>query len=160
MVHDNFINYSSYTLQDYSQHFGKYGRFQIQILIAICFIVTLNESFGLSYVFTAGHVNYRCQIPACESNFIGDYNPSWINIAIPVEDDKPKSCVRYKFLNLTNDNKCNEVNFDQNIEEDCDKIFFEDYEKTIANDVYIRNMIYSRLKQSNINQFSICFSLI
>lgn len=140
MANDDFVNYSSYTLQDFSKHFEKYGRFQIQILLAICLLVTINESFGLSYVFTAGHVNYRCQIPVCESNLTGDYNPNWINIAIPFEDGKPKSCVRYKYLNATDNNQCDAVNFDRNIEENCDKIFFDDYERTIANEVCIMYM--------------------
>lgn len=137
----NGVSQKSYTLDDFAQHFGKFGRYQIFLVSAIGLLIAISEAYSVSYVFTAGNVKYRCQIPECDDGFTGDFEPEWLKNAVPFSDNKPESCVMFKYVNKTEvnseDDVCSVDHFDQNYEEDCVNMFYEDYETTITNEVYL-----------------------
>lgn len=142
------IEPSSYTLDDILRQIGKFGTYQIFVYFFICLGLLMSSAFALSYVFTVGEVNYRCPIPECESpNSDGDwsdleYNPSWLENAIPFEKSLPKKCVRYLYIrNTTISDACAAENFDTNVQVDCFEAVFDDYESTIVNEVSSKNFI-------------------
>lgn len=133
---------SSYALDDILRQIGKFGLYQLFVYFFICLGIILSSSYALSFVFTVGEVNYRCQIPECDNVKIGGdwsdikYNPSWLSKAVPFEKDKPKPCVRYAFkINNTNVDSCASENFDKSVEVICTDVIFDDYENTIVNEV-------------------------
>lgn len=124
-----------FTLDDYLRSLGKFGRYQIFIFVSVCLLIIFAGSYPINFIFTAANVNYRCQIPECgETQIFGNYMPEWLDHAVPFEDGKPNPCLRYKFINKTND-FCTFENFDRDQVMNCEDIFFDDYEKTIATEV-------------------------
>ncbi|XP_039755248.1 organic cation transporter protein-like [Pararge aegeria] len=74
---------------------GQFGWFQIRNIllvaypIAICGLMT-------EYIFSAAATPHRCRIPECgEYEKSHEFNPEWINNAIPETDSGFASCERY-----------------------------------------------------------------
>ncbi|XP_026480787.1 organic cation transporter protein-like isoform X1 [Ctenocephalides felis] len=87
---------------------GQFGKFQLINYLFICLPILFSAIFTLSYVFTAGQVEYRCLVPECEqvtfqnrSSFLiadeGKFEPSWIQNVLPFDaGGKVSQCTRYK----------------------------------------------------------------
>ncbi|KAK4883425.1 hypothetical protein RN001_006744 [Aquatica leii] len=107
-------------------HFGKYQRFVVA-LFSIAIII--NSAAFITFVFTTKDLNYRCQVPYCEKT--PEYNPSWLQNAILITEDRPAKCERFAHLNTTG---CNYSSFNRSIVEICDDYVYETKEITIVQD--------------------------
>ncbi|CAG9766667.1 unnamed protein product [Ceutorhynchus assimilis] len=125
------------------EELGELGRYQIIMYLLVCFPVLFAAANSLSYVFTAGVIDYRCFIPECESPE-DNYNVSWINWAIPKDRDNDqvigfKSDICYKYaINRTawaaNNETCQEQFFDKTRLVKCTEWIFSEAESTIVNE--------------------------
>ncbi|XP_055594289.1 solute carrier family 22 member 3 [Uranotaenia lowii] len=115
---------------------GQFGRFQIRQYVFMVIPIVFNAFFTLSYVFTAGNLNYRCEIPGCDTSPSAGFHPSWLNETVPFKNDMPERCER--FLPIGNSSideiQCDAENFDTNQIIECDKFIYEDDETTIVRD--------------------------
>lgn len=138
-----------YSLDDILRVIGRFGRYQICVFLLICLGTGYANIFTLNFVFTAGEIKHRCRISECESSNAGDYEyqPNWLESAVPFENDLPKSCIRYAFQNNTGNECTSSGNFDRSIENECSKWIYDDYENTI-----VKEVCYNKL---NIHQFII-----
>lgn len=69
---------------------------------------------------------FRCKVPECEQ-FPTEFQPTWLNYAIPFDDKNPKNCERFQYINLTarSIEECSTEQFDQNIIEGCDEFVYK-----------------------------------
>ncbi|XP_017768025.1 PREDICTED: organic cation transporter protein [Nicrophorus vespilloides] len=119
-------------LDDVLEELGELGRFQITTYLLICLPVLFSGGNSLSYVFTAGSPDYRCQIPDCENKVNPKYEEPWLQIAIPNmyktnTSYKAAMCTRFKHVG----NGCEVENFQTDTEERCQDLVFDD-ERTIV----------------------------
>lgn len=93
---------------------------------------------------------YRCRIPECDSNNTNEieYTPLWISNAVPVKNNKPSFCKRYKpNINDTEkvilENECPSILFTKKeITCNTSELVFPNKHTTIANDVSNFNHSY------------------
>ncbi|KAJ6636137.1 Solute carrier family 22 member 5 [Pseudolycoriella hygida] len=120
----------------------EFGKFQIFVYILSCVIISLTAAVGLSYIFTAGQVDYRCRIPECD-NGTSDFNADWWNFTIPEVNGRPATCARYGTLNISQyDDEnvmiepiCSADYFNQSVEDTCTSDFiYRNDELTILNE--------------------------
>lgn len=114
---------------------GSFGRYQIQNYLIFTLPIIFNGIFTLSYVFTAGDLNYRCQIPECENTSNTVYNPFWLYNAVPYVDGDPEKCYRYQNLATNVSLPIEFCPFERSNEVKCNQFIYEDEERTIVNDV-------------------------
>ncbi|KAJ8943341.1 hypothetical protein NQ318_000556 [Aromia moschata] len=69
---------------------GDFGRYQIFVFGLVCIAVVLHSAVHVAYVFTAMDLDYRCEIPGCDSA-TPEYEPSWLINAVPYSGSTPKS---------------------------------------------------------------------
>ncbi|XP_069690607.1 solute carrier family 22 member 4-like isoform X2 [Periplaneta americana] len=131
----------SMDLDEILDELGHFGKFQLISFLLISFPIIFSATFALSYIFTAGDLNYRCHIPECEG-MDTTFDTEWLRNAVPFQQDStdvPSRCLRFAFLkekalgfseNKTlqgyNDSVCTEKYFDRNTTVKCDKWVYEE----------------------------------
>lgn len=117
---------------------GRFGRFQMRQYALMILPIIFNALFTLSYVFTAGNLNYRCVIPGCDdASQSAPYNPAWLNNTVPFKDGMPVQCER--FVPISNESLerqyCDAIgSFNTSITVECSDFIYEDEEVTIVRD--------------------------
>lgn len=133
----------SWSLDDLLKEIGRFGRYQIIIYTLISIPVLIAGANSVSFVFTAGDVNYRCHIPECEELSNSSYNTSWIDNAIPSKNKIRQKCLRFEYLKnaTSNFDSCDVNSFNTQHEIECNEFVYETDEKTLATRVNIdRNL--------------------
>lgn len=104
------------------------------------FVVAKNDyqnssSVPLCFVFS-------CKVPGCDDNFHAEYEPSWLENAVPYKDSVPRKCQRYiRHHNATTnalfraDYNCSSGTFDRSQIEECHEWIFASKENTIVKEV-------------------------
>ncbi|EDS45427.1 organic cation transporter [Culex quinquefasciatus] len=117
---------------------GQFGRFQIK-QYGLMVIPVIFHAMALSYVFTAGRLNYRCEIPGCEDVQHPTYLPAWISNSVPFINGAPSRCERYELSSNPAQDKlsCDAADFDADAVIRCDSFIYEDDEVTIAREFNI-----------------------
>ncbi|PNF42889.1 hypothetical protein B7P43_G12899 [Cryptotermes secundus] len=125
---------------------GHFGKFQAINYLLVGFAILLSAAFSLSYVFTAGDLEYRCRIPECEGEE-DLFRPDWLQNAVPFEESdyqaRPVRCLRFAPRNIStflaeiytyNDSACPSGMFDRNNEIQCQSWLYNGEEITIVNE--------------------------
>ncbi|PSN47341.1 hypothetical protein C0J52_20014 [Blattella germanica] len=103
----------SMDLDEILDELGLFGRFQSITFLLISFPIIFSAIFALSYVFTAGDLNYRCRIPECDFNETS-FRPQWLKNAVPFTSregsETPSRCLRYRYLRDTIDDMYEDAN--------------------------------------------------
>ncbi|KAK5650491.1 hypothetical protein RI129_001520 [Pyrocoelia pectoralis] len=110
---------------------GGFGKFQRVVVLLILIAASTINIPALVWVFETKEVNYRCELPGCESN-PPQYKSSWWSDAIPSVDNTPSKCEKYK--RLVNNNQITSCEFDRNVTEHCDAYVYETDEISIVQD--------------------------
>ncbi|XP_055372540.1 solute carrier family 22 member 4 [Condylostylus longicornis] len=123
---------------------GEFGRYQKTNYFLICLPVMFAAANSLSYVFTAGNINYRCFIPECDNLIDSNvYDVDWMENAVPGYKDSdgyfiPDSCSRFKIkdnkTNTQNHTTCPSDWFLINDVETCNQWIYDPNESTILNE--------------------------
>ncbi|KAK9498871.1 hypothetical protein O3M35_003426 [Rhynocoris fuscipes] len=117
---------------------GNFGKYQIYIffLLLLCGIYT--TFFSISFVFTAGDLDYRCYIEQCDNKTQLDKD-IWLHYAVPFRNDRPEKCHRFQPINTTfiEENileSCTATLFSRNNTEKCNHFIYNTDETTIVTD--------------------------
>ncbi|XP_058055344.1 organic cation transporter protein-like [Anopheles bellator] len=116
---------------------GQFGTFQIRQYALMILPIVLNAFFTLSYVFTAGNIDYRCLVPQCEQSETPVFDTPWLNATIPFDQNgNPERCSRYApFVNDTRPNEiCKSEEFDFSNILPCEHFVYATEEVTIVQD--------------------------
>ncbi|XP_045769450.1 organic cation transporter protein-like isoform X2 [Maniola jurtina] len=74
---------------------GQFGWFQLRNVLLLA-LLTLFGGTSSEYIFSAAATPHRCRIPECsEGEKLHEFNPQWINNAIPETSSGFASCERY-----------------------------------------------------------------
>lgn len=115
---------------------GSFGKYQIKNYIIFTLPIIFNAIFSLSYVFEAGDLNYRCQVPECENVSDTTYEPLWLLDAVPFNEGSPAKCQR--FSRAMDESSANGTcYFNRTTAVRCHEFIFEDDRTTILKDVSI-----------------------
>lgn len=109
---------------------GQFGNFQIKSYLLLSIPMMFNAIFSLTYIFTAGSVDYRCNISECDTPTTL-YNEPWINFTMPVDGQ----CTKYSSNGL---DSCILENFDSGKIEKCSDFKVDDKEYTISQEVCLK----------------------
>ncbi|GJQ86217.1 hypothetical protein Trydic_g8918 [Trypoxylus dichotomus] len=112
---------------------GDFGKYQRIIFVLYAFCVIWHAVPHTAFVFVARNLEYRCKVPECDGT-ITEFEPPWLQNAIPFKDDTPANCERFQHINVTLAQECSAEQFDQNIVEGCTEFVYKTGEKTILND--------------------------
>ncbi|KAJ9596866.1 hypothetical protein L9F63_012122 [Diploptera punctata] len=114
---------------------GHFGKFQVINYTLIGITILLSSVYSLSYIFTAGDLEYRGTFKECEDLKTTSFNPEWLKNAVPFEDG-PSRCLRYSFSNIsfTNGNSCSAETFDKERQIGCHSWVYNGEESTIVNE--------------------------
>ncbi|XP_021942807.1 organic cation transporter protein-like isoform X1 [Zootermopsis nevadensis] len=124
---------------------GHFGKFQAVNYALVGFPILLSAAFALSYVFTAGDLEYRmslpcrCRIPECDGEE-DSFCPNWLQDAVPFEgpdsQSRPVRCLRYTPRNISTpfDEECSSDMFDRNNNVRCQEWVYNGEETTIVNE--------------------------
>ncbi|XP_055855391.1 organic cation transporter-like protein [Episyrphus balteatus] len=131
-----------FVLDDIFLKIGQFGTFGALQFFLVFILVAFQTNMKYSYVFTAGPVVYRCQVPECDGLESSSYQQPWTEFSIPkAADGYLKKCQRYKPLNSTSSDGhyfCNSENYKNELEIDCDNgLIFRDEKVTISHDFKI-----------------------
>ncbi|XP_023709170.1 organic cation transporter protein isoform X4 [Cryptotermes secundus] len=89
-------------LDEILDELGHFGKFQSISFLVISFPIIFSAIFALSYIFTAGGLNYRCRIQECEEPETS-FQPGWLSYAVPFQQKGsakvPSRCLRYGHVN-------------------------------------------------------------
>lgn len=135
---------------------GESGPQRTRTWLLCTTIVLLASLPYMSYVFTAGQLDYRCAVPQCETlhedddvtSAVVDFaGVAWLHNAMPVtEDGRPARCERYRWVGENgadanaSDNvyvKCGAASFNRSQVERCDRLVYAGDEVTIVKEVCI-----------------------
>ncbi|XP_050537515.1 solute carrier family 22 member 21-like isoform X2 [Daktulosphaira vitifoliae] len=118
------------------------GRYQIMGCFLFGIVLLMSNVSPVAYIFTAGDLKYRCQVPGCDDTSGQTelvYEPEWLKYTTPYREQNshPYKCRRYSrvsYENETEGNQCIPSNYDQNSMESCrnGNWVFQDYENTIG----------------------------
>ncbi|XP_050079873.1 uncharacterized protein LOC126567701 [Anopheles maculipalpis] len=123
-------------LDEVLQEIGQFGLFQMKQYGLMVLPIIFNALFTLSYIFTAGNLEYRCLVPECELPTTAVYNPDWLNGSMPFHVDA--RCQRLQYH--TNDTdpfqieECSSEDFNPSDIVACDRFVFKSDETTIVRD--------------------------
>lgn len=115
---------------------GPFGKYQLINYLLLCFAIGWTTMYTLTYVFTAGDVSYRCQIPACDANrsMLDPTTSAYLNFTVPMQDNgKWSQCTQFRYLENSDTEPCRPENFDRNVVEDCEEFVYQSDEETIQN---------------------------
>lgn len=82
----------------------------------------------------------RCWIPECDAFQPDSFNAEWTKYAIPNLDNVPDACSRHQYISLpgsseSNEETCNDRNFNQSLVMQCDAHFIKNQEDRLASRV-------------------------
>uniref|UniRef100_A0A182PKB6 Major facilitator superfamily (MFS) profile domain-containing protein n=1 Tax=Anopheles epiroticus TaxID=199890 RepID=A0A182PKB6_9DIPT len=120
------------------QEIGQFGRFQVRQYGLMVLPIIFNALFTLSYIFTAGNLEYRCLVPECEDPGTDVYSPDWLNESIGLHSYG--RCERFQFIpniTLADWEECSSGNFNYSAVIPCDRFVFKTEETTIVRDFNI-----------------------
>ncbi|XP_052891995.1 organic cation transporter protein-like [Anopheles moucheti] len=124
-------------LDEVLHEIGQFGLFQIKQYGLMVLPIMFNALFTLSYIFTAGNLEYRCLISECELPTTDVYQPDWLNESIGLHSNE--RCQRFQYL--PNDTLQHEVcvseNFNYSAPIACDTFVYKTNETTIVRDFNI-----------------------
>ncbi|CAG9808337.1 unnamed protein product [Chironomus riparius] len=109
----------------------KFGKYQLIIFGLIAFPIALNGIFSNAYIFTAGSLNYRCEIPECDLQNREFLTP-WLNLSTPFVSNLPEKCKKFQYVS-NESSSCNVKSFNRSVIIGCDSFIYEDDEITIQN---------------------------
>ncbi|GJQ86218.1 hypothetical protein Trydic_g8919 [Trypoxylus dichotomus] len=112
---------------------GDFGKYQQIVFALICIGVIWHSAVHITFVFAAKNLDYRCKVPECDAPST-EFEPPWLQNAIPFKDDTPANCERFQHINVTLAQECSAEQFDQNIVEGCTEFVYKTGERTILND--------------------------
>uniref|UniRef100_A0A182NQT9 Major facilitator superfamily (MFS) profile domain-containing protein n=1 Tax=Anopheles dirus TaxID=7168 RepID=A0A182NQT9_9DIPT len=126
-------------LDDLLEEVGPFGPFQRWQCALLLLPVIFTAFSNLCYVFTAGDLHYRCQVPECESpaHLNTPFRPDWLRDAVPFagQPEQPAKCERYRPLASSGPLACDESRFNRSVIDRCTEFVFADpTERTIVND--------------------------
>ncbi|XP_019868170.1 organic cation transporter protein isoform X1 [Aethina tumida] len=132
---------------------GDFGKYQKLIFVLICFAVTLHSAVHVAFVFTALQVDYRCEVPGCDSADSQYYTP-WLKDAVPFSDGKPEKCDMY--ASYSDNSNCSVFNTDKTLR--CSSFIYKTEEKSILQeyDLHCDNNLWKLTfvgTMNNIGQF-------
>lgn len=126
---------------------GETGRYRTLTWTLWCTVVLLSSLPYMSYIFTAGQLDYRCAVPQCErlrtDRVADDFAAEqWLRFAVPFgPSGKAASCERYRYVGgLTDGGRptCDERAFNRSHIEKCERFVYDSDEVTIVNEVRVR----------------------
>uniref|UniRef100_A0A1Y1KD84 Major facilitator superfamily (MFS) profile domain-containing protein n=1 Tax=Photinus pyralis TaxID=7054 RepID=A0A1Y1KD84_PHOPY len=106
---------------------GQLGKYQCFTVTLFSIAVIIHSAIHTAFVFTARNVQYRCEVPGCESS----PSETWLQNAIPFVHDQPSKCTRFLYLNGS---ECNYLDFNRSIVERCNDYVYVNGEATILHD--------------------------
>ncbi|XP_055705285.1 organic cation transporter protein-like [Phlebotomus papatasi] len=116
------------------QQIGPFGKFQLINYLLICIPIALTAMYTLTFVFTAGDLEYRCRIPGCDSDNTNLQAP-FRDFTIPKDGDKFSMCQKFHHVpNATIEDQCQADLFDRTRLEDCSEFVYQDDETTILSE--------------------------
>ncbi|XP_044259279.1 solute carrier family 22 member 3-like [Tribolium madens] len=109
---------------------GDFGKFQSFIFGLVCFATILHSGAYVAFVFTARDVEYRCEIPKCDTEN-SPFDPPWLQNAVPFDGKVPDKCIKYAINGTDDFANCTETsNFTTKVEK-CNKFVYKTREKSI-----------------------------
>ncbi|XP_066139089.1 organic cation transporter protein-like isoform X2 [Euwallacea fornicatus] len=142
---------------------GDFGKYQIYVFSLVCVAVVMHSMVHIAYVFTAMDLNYRCQIPGCDSTNNSTYATPWLRNAIPYTNDSPEKCSMYpSFRNETGLRNCTADSFNRNKVKGCESFVYQSLEKTIVTEYNLQcdNNLWKLTLVGTINNIGQFFGLI
>lgn len=116
------------------QQIGPFGKYQLLNFLLICIVVTITAMYTLTFIFTAGDLEYRCRIPECDMDK-SNLHEAFLNFTTPIDGNKFAMCHRFRYIpNATVENQCQADLFDQNKVEDCSEFVYQEDETTILSE--------------------------
>ncbi|BFF96915.1 solute carrier family 22 member 3-like [Drosophila madeirensis] len=117
---------------------GQFGRFQITNYLLLCLPIICNAFYSISYIFTAGIMDHRCNITQCDS-LESSYSALFLNFTTPNSHGAWAQCEHFAFSSdidtVTAAAACNESNFNQSRLISCEAgIKLAEDERTIASE--------------------------
>lgn len=97
----------------------------------------INQSYsvcGKKSVLKLERVFCRCMVPECESIKSNDFNPRWLEYAIPNKNGYLDPCARYEFIG-TADAACSAENFNQSNVIGCEEFIIKNNEQRLVSHV-------------------------
>lgn len=145
------------------------GRYRTHTCLMLGTVLLLSAVPLLSYIFTAGQLEYRCRVPQCDRRDAEVFNDMWLPYAIPTtaaasgnasEGQRLSKCERFVYVGEGNGNDkggCNASDFDRKRVEHCAEFVFETAEVTIVREVRDTEIasVYSRCDTKIVCQFNI-----
>lgn len=80
----------------------------------------------------------RCWIPECDAFQSNSFNAEWTKYAIPSLENGPDTCSHYQFISIpgeSNEETCNERDFNKSVVMQCDAHFIKNQEERLASRV-------------------------
>ncbi|GAB0089512.1 solute carrier family 22 member 3 [Sergentomyia squamirostris] len=116
------------------QQIGPFGKFQLINYLLICLPIAMTAMYTLTFVFTAGDLDYRCHIEPCDGE-----NPSleapFLSFTTPPDGDKFSMCKKFAHTpNNTIVDQCQADLFNSNVQQDCVDFVYQDDETTILSE--------------------------
>uniref|UniRef100_A0A1B0DMI4 Major facilitator superfamily (MFS) profile domain-containing protein n=1 Tax=Phlebotomus papatasi TaxID=29031 RepID=A0A1B0DMI4_PHLPP len=116
------------------QQIGPFGKFQLINYLLICIPIAYTAMYTLTFVFTAGDLEYRCRIPGCDFDN-SSFQANFLNFTIPKDGDTFSMCQKFHHVpNATIEDQCQADLFDRNKLEDCSEFVYQDDETTILSE--------------------------
>lgn len=82
----------------------------------------------------------RCLISECEPINSNEFDPDWLEHAIPFKDGHPDQCTRYQFIGSV-DSKCAEEDFNRSQILACDGYIMKNNEQRLLSHVRFQHLI-------------------
>uniref|UniRef100_A0A1L8DER5 Putative synaptic vesicle transporter sv2 major facilitator superfamily n=1 Tax=Nyssomyia neivai TaxID=330878 RepID=A0A1L8DER5_9DIPT len=114
---------------------GPFGKFQLANYALICYPIILVAMYSLNFVFVAGGLDYRCQIPGCDEGDSLSFEAPFLNFTIPKNEEKFSSCDKFLHVpNATVTDQCQADLFDSSQLRSCSEFIYQTDEKNILNE--------------------------
>ncbi|CAK1542335.1 unnamed protein product [Leptosia nina] len=112
-------------LDDVWRQLGTFGKYTVLNYVYLLFPCYLAGIYGSVFNFEAMDINYRCEIPECEQA-----NNSWLEYAIPKDDNKYEKCRTYEIKNNYTA-FCDKNYFNQSLLVKCDRYVYSDEDSVV-----------------------------
>ncbi|XP_059622392.1 organic cation transporter protein-like [Phlebotomus argentipes] len=113
---------------------GPFGKFQLINYLLICLPIALTAMYTLTFVFTAGDLDYRCRIPSCDTEE-PELKPDFLSFTTPMDGDRFSMCEKFHHTpNATIEDQCQADLFDRSRLENCEEFVYQNDETTILSE--------------------------
>uniref|UniRef100_A0A1L8DEQ3 Putative synaptic vesicle transporter sv2 major facilitator superfamily n=1 Tax=Nyssomyia neivai TaxID=330878 RepID=A0A1L8DEQ3_9DIPT len=117
------------------QQIGPFGKFQLLNYLLICLPIAMTAMYTLTFVFTAGDLDYRCRIPGCDEGESPSLDAPFLDFTTPKDGDKFSSCEKFLHIpNATVTDQCQADLFNPNQRRSCSEFVYQDDETTILSE--------------------------